>query len=245
MLTILCLGVFIYAANGLIDTAIDYYKNRKVLNNIQETFYASDPGEINKRENGTNPNSVRSGFDILLKENKELVGWIAIEDTQIDYPILKADNNTDYLRQDFYKEDNIVGSIFMDFRNNVKSPGLNTIVYGHRTKDGSMFEHLSKYEDREFFKNHQTIEFDTLYDSYEAEIFAVYNTTIDFNYIQTDFASDEDYEQLLTGIREESMYETDVEVTSDDRILTLSTCDYDRDDNDGRLVVQAKLVKKG
>ncbi|PAV29617.1 SrtB family sortase [Virgibacillus profundi] len=244
-LTVLCLGVFIYAAYGLIDTAIDYYKNWKVLNNVQEKFYAAGPDEVDESVIDSNSDSIRSGFDILLKENEDLVGWITIEDTQIDYPILKADNNVEYLTQGFYKEDNIAGSIFMDFRNDVETPGLNTIVYGHRMKDGSMFEQLEKYQDKDFFKSHQTFQFDTLYDSYEAEIFAVYNTTTDFNYIQTDFASDAAYEQLLTRTKEESMYETDVEVSARDQIITLSTCDYELDDHDGRLVVQAKLVKKG
>ncbi|MDS9472741.1 class B sortase [Sporosarcina pasteurii] len=240
MLTCLCLGVFIYAAYGLIDTAIDYYKNRKVLNNLQETFYNADHPVIDDESA-----SIRSGFDRLLKENDELVGWITIEGTQIDYPILQADNNVDYLRRNFYKEKNIAGSIFMDFRNDVQTPGLNTILYGHRMKDGSMFEQLTKFQDKDFFKNHQTFEYDTLYDSYVAEIFAVYITKTDFDYIQTDFSTDEEYEQLLAGIREKSMYETDVEVKADDHILTLSTCDYALDPNDGRLVVQAKLVKKG
>ncbi|QUW24043.1 class B sortase [Sporosarcina sp. Marseille-Q4063] len=240
MLTWLCLGVFTYAAYGLIATAIDYNKNRKVLNNLQETFYNADNSVIEGESN-----SIRSGFDRLLKENDELVGWITVEGTQIDYPILKADNNVDYLNRNFYKEKNIAGSIFMDFRNNVQDPGLNTIVYGHRVKDGSMFEQLTKYQDKDFFMNHQTFEFDTLYDSYEAQIFAVYITKTDFDYIQTDFANDAEYEQLLTGIREKSMYETDIEVNSDDHILTLSTCDYELDPDHGRLVVQAKLVKKG
>ncbi|AOV06950.1 SrtB family sortase [Sporosarcina ureilytica] len=244
ILTWLCVGVFIYAAYGLIDTAIDYYKNRKVLNNLQETFYNSD-NPIIDGEYASESNSIRSGFDRLLKENDELVGWITIEGTQIDYPILQADNNVDYLNRNFYKEKNIAGSIFMDFRNDVQNPSLNTIIYGHRVKDGSMFEQLTKFQDKDFFKTHKTFEFDTLYDSYIAEIFAVYITKTDFDYIQTDFASDTEYEQLLTGIREKSMYETDVEVNPDDHILTLSTCDYELDPNDGRLVVQAKLVKKG
>lgn len=240
LLTVICLGVFIYAASGLIDIAIDYYKNSKVLNNVQETFYGTD----NLAENNGEPHSVRSGFDALLKENEDLVGWITIGDTKIDYPVLQAENNDEYLTRNFYKEDNIAGSIFMDFRNDIESPNLNTIIYGHRMKDGSMFEQLTKFEDEEFFKSHPTFDFDTLYDNYEAEIFAVYITTTDFNYIQTDFASDEEYQQLINKIQEKSMYKTGVEVNADDHILTLSTCDYELDENDGRLVVHAKLEKK-
>ncbi|MCZ2258569.1 class B sortase [Sporosarcina sp. G11-34] len=239
VIMVICLGVFIFASYGLITTAIDYNKNRKVINSIQETFYGVDEGETSDESN-----SIRAGFDLLQKENDELVAWITMAGTQIDYPILKADNNVDYLKRDFYKETNIAGSIFMDYRNDVGSLGKNTIVYGHRMKDGSMFEQLTKYQDQEFLENNQTFEFDTLYDSYEAEIFAVYITKTEFDYIQTDFENDIEYEQLLTRIQEESMFETDVEVNADDHILTLSTCDYQLDPNDGRLVIQAKLVKK-
>src|SRR5699024_8607850 len=96
----------------------------------------------------------------------------------------------------------------------------NVIVYGHRMKDGSMFQHLSKFMDEEFFENHRTFQFDTLYNRYEAEVFAVYNTLTDFNYIQTDFENDEEYEQLLEDIKNESRYDTDIQVEKDDRIIS-------------------------
>jgi|SRR5690625_2730968 len=242
ILTVACLGVFIYASQGLITTALDYYENRQVMGDLQETFYDV---EMDKNERNNNSQTIRSGFDTLLEENEDLVGWITMEGTQIDYPIVQAGDNVEYLTRNFYKDDNRAGSIFMDFRNDIESAGENTILYGHRMKDGSMFEQLSKYQDAEFFEAHQTFQFDTLYDSYEAEIFAVYATTTDFNYIQTDFANDEEYEQLIKNIEAESIYETDVEVSASDQIITLSTCDYVLDEDKGRLVVQAKLVSKG
>jgi len=242
MLTVACLGVFIYASKGLIAAGLDYYENRQVMGNIQETFYDV---EINENESDDHSQTTRSGFDALLEENEDLVGWITMEGTQIDYPIVQAEDNVEYLTRNFYKDDNRAGSIFMDFRNDIESTGQNTILYGHRMKDGSMFEQLSKYQDEEFYENHQTFQFDTLYESYEAEIFAVYATTTDFNYIQTDFANEQEYEQLLANIEEESMYETDVEVNATDQIITLSTCDYELDEDKGRLVVHAKLVNKG
>ena len=132
----------------------------------------------------------------------------------------------------------------MDYRNDITSSNLNTVIYGHRMKDGSMFQQLTKFLDQDFFDTHRTFEYDTLYESYEAEIFAVYNTLTEFDYIQTDFASDEAYEQLLSRIKEKSMFQTDIEVSASDQIITLSTCDYQLDPDDGRLVVHAKLVKK-
>jgi sortase B len=237
-----CLTVFLFAAHGLVNIAVDYYQNSKETDEVQEKFY--DTVSAEEKEDNHDSDTVRPEFQDLLKENDDLVGWVKIEDTKIDYPILQTDNNEDYLTQNFNKEYSILGSIFMDFRNDMKTLGKNTIIYGHRTKNGSMFEHLIKFKDKAFLEEHRTFPFETLYDSYEAEVFAVYMTTTDFNYIQTDFASDEEFESYLSTVQEESIFETDVEVSGEDIILTLSTCDEELDSMDGRLVVQAKLVKK-
>src|SRR5690625_7021903 len=81
--------------------------------------------------------------------------------TQIDYPILQSDNNTDYLYRDYNNRETRAGSIFLDFRNDITTENKNTVVYGHRMKDGSMFQHLTKYMDEDFLSEHQTFEFDT------------------------------------------------------------------------------------
>src|SRR5699024_11541683 len=94
----------------------------------------------------------------------------------------------DYLYRDYNNRETRAGSIFLDFRNDITTENKNTVVYGHRMKDGSMFQHLTKYMDEDFLSEHQTFEFDTLYESYEAEIFSVYNIIIELNYIQTEFS---------------------------------------------------------
>lgn len=221
---------------------MDYYQNRKMLSNIQETYYNVTSSE--EVEQQVSANTVRSGFDQLLEQNEDVVGWITIDGTQIDYPILQADNNMDYLTQNYNGDESRAGSIFLDYRNGITSTNQNTVVYGHRMKDGSMFQHLTKFLDHDFFNDHQTFEFDTLYRSYEAEVFAVYNTLTDFNYIETDFENEEQYEEILLKMQDKSRYETDVELSADDQIITLSTCDYELDENDGRLVLHAKLVEK-
>ncbi|HLR14752.1 MAG TPA: class B sortase [Bacillota bacterium] len=242
LITILCVSVFLYAAYGLADVFIDYYKNRKMLSEVQDMYY--DVASAKEDDDDREPGEVRSGFDELLKHNDHVVGWITIDDTQIDYPILQTDNNIDYLTKDYNDRVTRAGSIFLDFRNDITKNDKNTVIYGHRMKDGSMFQHLTKFLNEDFFKEHQTFEYDTLYDSYEAEIFSVYNTLTDFNYIETDFQSEETYEQLLQKMKEKSRFTTGVEVNPEDHIITLSTCDYELDENEGRLVVHAKLVKK-
>src|SRR5699024_3340385 len=176
-ITTVCLAVFIYASYGLIDAYFQYKKNDQVVKDVQEIFYQDSEKEdltasIQPSTKGTS--TVRSGFEELLKVNEDTVGWITIEDTKIDYPIMQTDNNTDYLRTSFYGDDLLAGSVFLDYRNDLTSgENRNLIVYGHRMKDGSMFEHLEKYLDEDFFHSHSSFTFDTLYESYEAEVFAV------------------------------------------------------------------------
>jgi len=132
----------------------------------------------------------------------------------------------------------------MDYRNNVEEENRNTIVYGHRMKDDTMFNSLTNYLDEEFFKEHQTINYDTMYGSYDAEVFAAYYTTTDFDYIQTDFDSNEEYAGFLNEVEDKSEIQADFDVNADDQIVTLSTCDYTLDPDEGRLVVHAKIVNK-
>ncbi|SRR5699024_2027174 len=238
IVTVVALSVFLYAAYGLTDVLIDYYKNRQMIANVQEMYYETEIEEDRA------PNEIRSGFDELLKHNNDVVGWITIDGTQIDYPILQSTNNIDYLTKDYNNRETRAGSIFLDFRNEIATENKNTVVYGHRMKDGSMFQHLTKFLNEDFLKKHQTFEYDTLYDSYEAEIFSVYNTLTDFNYIQTEFSDEAKYADLLEKMKNKSKYQTDVDVNYDDEIITLSTCDYVLDENEGRLVVHAKLTKK-
>lgn len=237
-ITITCLAVFVYASKGLVDATMDYYNNHKLQNNLQDIYYNADI-----KDNDNSSNSIRSGFDGLLAENDDVVGWITVDGTKIDYPILQGDTNEKYLKHNFYGDESRAGSIFLDYRNNIDSPGYNTIVYGHRMKDGSMFQHLTKFLDEDFFNEHRKFKLDTLYEQYEGEIFAVYKTVTDFNYIQTDFNNDSEFNLFLMEIMKRAEHKTDVDFDDTDKIITLSTCDEQLDVLDGRLVVQAKLKK--
>ena len=244
LITIVCLAVFIYSAYALYSSFMDYYQNRQVLAEAQEIFYEI-PNEEEKELDELKEGEIRLQFQELQGVNADIVGWISIEDTQLNYPILQSTNNNDYLNRNYKGENSMAGSVFMDYRIDITSYSPNTILYGHRMKDGSMFDGLKKFLDQDFFDNHKVVKFDTLYESYDAEIFSVYQTTTDFDYIQTDFTSEEDYELLLHEIQEKSEYPTDTVLNAEDQIITLSTCDYKLNPNTGRLVVHAKLVKKG
>ncbi|AMM99148.1 class B sortase [Bacillus pumilus] len=238
VLTIVCLGVFIYSGSAIGLELFGYYQNRQVLAKAQ-TMYGHEQGMNENRESGT----IRTSFDELRKVNDDIVGWINMKDTMIQYPIVQSRDNAFYLTRNYLKNDTRAGSIFMDYRNDVLHESPNTVVYGHRMRDGSMFAGLTNYLKEDFFDEHRTFQYDTLYQSYEAEIFAVYETTVDFDYIQTDFQDLGEYAHYLQSVRKKSIYQTKTDVSTDDLILTLSTCDHVLAPKNGRLVVQAKLKK--
>ncbi|MCM3035076.1 class B sortase [Bacillus pumilus] len=238
MLTIVCLGVFIYSGSAIGLELFGYYQNRQVLAEAQ-SMYGHEQGMNENREPGT----IRTSFDELRKVNDDIVGWINMKDTMIQYPIVQSRDNAFYLTRNYLKNDTRAGSIFMDYRNDVLHESPNTVVYGHRMRDGSMFAGLTNYLKKDFFDGHRTFQYDTLYQSYEAEIFSVYETTVDFDYIQTDFQDLGEYAHYLQAVRKKSIYQTKTDVSTDDLILTLSTCDHVLAPKNGRLVVQAKLKK--
>ncbi|WP_077302336.1 class B sortase [Virgibacillus pantothenticus] len=236
----ICIGVFIYSAYELGSLGLDYYHNRQVLADVQD-IYAT---HTNRSETSAKKGEIRKQFKELHKINSDIVGWLTIDKTKINYPILQADNNEHYLYRNYKEENSRAGSIFMDYRNNVASYNRNIILYGHNMKDGTMFHNLRKYTDKEFFTNHRNVLFDTMYDSYDAEVFSVYHTTTDFDYIQTDFATQNEYKQLVEEIQDKSIFKSDVKVNENDTIITLSTCDYTLDPDEGRFVVHAKISKQ-
>ena len=185
-----------------------------------------------------------AGYAGLYEENKDLAGWLSIEDTKIDYPVMQKEDNTYYLHHDFYGEDSKYGCLYVKEQADLDD-GTNFIIYGHNMKDGSMFGDLDLYLKESFYKEHPTVSFDTLYEERTYEIVAVfrsqvYNADDDvFKYYQFYEAdTQEEFEDFYGNIKELSLYDTGVEAKFGDTFLTLSTCAYHVPD--GRLVVVAK-----
>lgn len=177
------------------------------------------------------------------KVNSDIVGWIKVSSTKIDYPILQGKDNKYYLHRNYRQEKSKAGSIFMDYRNNPAGENFNMILYGHRMKDGTMFADLKKLLREDFYIKKPEIYVETLGKTYRGEVFSVYLTTTGFNYIETDFANEEEYLQFLKTLQKRSVFWQDAELTPDTQILTLSTCDFALDSEKGRLVVHAVLTE--
>lgn len=184
-----------------------------------------------------------------LAVNGDLVGWIDIASGGLSMPVTQGDDNEYYLKHDFYGKANTNGTVFMDVRNHVYPPDYNTIVYGHNVGD-NMFHILESYKKLEYLKAHPTVSFDTLYEQGEYVIFSVFlaSTREDqgevFNYInRLGLKTEAEKNAYLGELVDHSLMDTGVEVTAQDRLLTLSTCSYEFED--ARTVVVARRLRPG
>jgi sortase B len=232
---------------GLVDRAeskAEYAQLRKIYYNgpISVLDGISDRVPDVLEEVTSLPKEVLPGFEPLIAENEDTAGWIRIEGTSIDYPVVQGIDNDYYLHHSFQKKENPAGTIFMDYNNDSTDPlrWRNIVLYGHRMKNGTMFKDLSKFMDRDFFKEHRVIRFDLPNEEIEWEIFSVYVTDISFDYIRTSFADDRDYRFFQDTVLAKSEHDAGIKLGSKDEILTLSTCDYAFDN--ARLVVHARRI---
>jgi len=174
-----------------------------------------------------------------LTNNPDIVAYLFIEGTNVNNVILQGPDNHFYLYRDMFGNHNVNGAIFLDHRNAPDFTDPNTIVYGHNMNNGTMFHNLRYYMQREFFEVHPHIKVITDDTIFVYEIFSVFSTRIDFDYIQV-FFEDDEFEELVAEIMRRSVYDTGITATGDDRILVLSTCT--NVEIDTRIVVTGRLA---
>ncbi len=215
--------------------------NRKPGTEDNEPLFTLD-GEQKPRE-------VLEEYKNLLNKNKKLIGWIKIDDTNIDYPVMQTDNNTYYLDHNLNQEYDKNGSIFMDKDCDVLKPSTNLIVYGHHMQSGKMFGKLGLYADEEYGKEHAYIQFDTIYEKGTYQVMYVFRSRvyseaeIVFKYYQfIDANSEQEFNSYMKEMAALSLYDTGVTAEYGDQLLTISTCDYQ--EKNGRFVVVAKKIKE-
>ena len=181
-------------------------------------------------------------FNDLLKQNSDTVAWIIVKNTNVNYPVVQTTNNDYYLHHSFNRKTNGAGWVFADFRDNFNDFNQNMVIYAHGRKDKVMFGSLTNTLKPSWYKNgdNQIIQLSTLKYNTMWQIFSIYKVEAESYYITTDFGSKESYAAFIQKMKERSIYDFGIDVTTDDKILTLSTC---YNDNGIRLVVQAKLVK--
>ena len=187
-------------------------------------------------------------FAGLLEINPDLIGWLRIPDTVIDYPVVRTGDEDYYLHHDFYGQKSIYGTLFVKDIADVETPGTNIVIYGHHMRNNSMFGGLDEYESEEFLKSHSIIEFNTLYEERRYRVISVFRSEVlpedsdKFRYYEFYQAeSEEDFEDYYQNIKDLSEYETGVSAEYGDTFITLSTCAYHTEN--GRFVVVAKRIQ--
>ena len=239
-----------------------YFFIKELVKNKKETDIFDDLQEIVENpENTTNENqftdileneegnlSYENTYNLenIAKINSDIIGWIKIDGTNIDYPIMQ--NGDYYLHKDIYKNYSSHGTPYLaPFCNLKKSDNL--IIYGHHMKDNTMFSQLEKYKSYNFYLNHKYIKFFTIENGRTIE--NTYEVMIAFKtiaysdegfryYSYTDFQNYEDYEEFVENCRNLEFYYTGVVGTHQDKYITLSTCEYSQ--KNGRMVVVAKKI---
>ena len=185
-------------------------------------------------------------FKELYLLNNDIVGWIFIPDTQVDYPVMQTPDSPDYyLKRNFDKASSARGCIYVREQCDVFAPSDNVTIYGHRMKSGAMFGQLDKYFQYDFYDSHRYVYFDTLKELHTYEILAVFLTTASqgegFAYhMFVDAQSEEEFTEYVNTCKRLSFYDTGVEAAYGDSLITLSTCEYSQPN--GRLVVVAKRI---
>lgn len=247
-----------YLSQDIINTTEIIEKEED--NNVPDEDNNSTEPDSNNNENGngTNDNDntpiyypndywdylsvpfMNVNFDELLNKNPDTVGWIKVEGTKVNYPVVQSDDNDYYLKHAFNGSSNAGGWIFADYRVDFENFGKNTIIYGHNMNNKTMFGSIPSMLNSSYLNNSDNyyIKISTPTSNSVWKVFSIYTTPPEVYYLKTNFRT-EPYDKFLNTIKGRSIYDFGIDVTTDDKILTLSTCD-----NTGtkRVAVHAKMI---
>ena len=249
---IVLLGVFAFSGWVLVDywlTSRHQQQEHELLRELKqegESQVESLPSHVTVTDPDTGAErSVLREYAALYARNSDLVGWISIDGTRVDYPVVQSDRKDYYLRRDFDKKQAIHGSIYVWEEADVFAPSDNVTLFGHRMNDGTMFYDLLNYADADFRREHPSIHFNTLEENGEYEVFAAFRTSgtggEGFAYHTFVNAADEaEFNAFVDRCRELSFYDTGIVPQFGEKLLTLSTCDYALEN--GRMVVVGRRI---
>ncbi len=192
---------------------------------------------------------VQKKFTEIYKRNNDFVGWLLIQDTPVDYPVVQSMYEEEYyIHKDFDKEYSTAGTLFVDTDSDLLKPSDNIVIYGHNMKTGKMFHCLLDYAEEDFYKEHKYIQFNTIHGNNTYEVIAAFRTKIyskDYNgfkyYKFFDAGSEEEFMNYVNNCKGLTGYDIPTTAQYGDKLITLSTCSYHTDN--GRFVVVAKKIK--
>lgn len=244
---IICLlvGVLAFASYMIIKTVCEYDKAAEIYEDLRNEFVETKPAEEDTTPNETTEDSepieaapISVDFSSLLEQNEDIVGWIYCPDTPINYPVVQGKNNDQYLRRDLNGKYLVSGTVFVDYRNGAIGEDANCIVYGHNMKDGSMFSSLAKYKEQTHYDEHPVLYYLTPSGNYKIELCAGLVVKRDA-LIYVPNPDEKEFAEFLSNAKKKSTFSSEVEITENDTLITLSTCSYEY--NHARYIVIGKL----
>lgn len=213
-----------------------YNKNNNILQEVV----------IDKTKITTEKTERMLQVEALKKENEDIIGWLEIPNTKINFPVVQGTDNQYYMAHTYKKEESKDGSIFLDKDYNWDLPSSNLLLYGHNNKNGNMFQGLLNYKQESYYNEHPDIRFTTLTDDSEYEIISVFLSRVYYTnennvfryYYFINAENEEQYNYYIEESKKASLYDTGKTAKYGEQLLTLSTCEYSQED--GRFVIVAK-----
>ena len=255
LLFMVLLIIFVFCFIRLICWTKDNKFSNEILKDVNELVEVKEEttDEAKKEEDETkidvsdpywdfiNTSFLSIDYSKLIEKNKDIIGWVKVNSTNINYPVVQYSDNEYYLTHDLYKNYNGGGWVFLDYRNKNDFNNKNSIIYAHGRENKTMFGTLKNILNKEWYQNkdNYVIKTSSLSGSYVWQVFSVYKTPNTNDYIKTNFNADSEYQTFLNLITKRSIYNFNTNVTINNKILTLSTC---YDDN-SKVVLHAKLIK--
>lgn len=224
-----------------IDKVMEQSKNEETKDKVNSKVEIGNSQITIDDSNNSQQNLtvINKDLEALKELNADTVGWLKVKNTNVDYPVVQAEDNDYYLNKNFNKEHDVSGWIFMNYLNDPKVLSQNTIIFGHNMfYSGVMFGTLYKTKHADWYTNtdNQIIEFNTLYENIKWKIFSIYVVPVTNDYLISNFSTDEKYMNFLKMITDRSIYNFGVPLLPEDKILTLSTCS---NNGKNRLVIHA------
>jgi len=243
ILLVICLIVFVGSAGILANYYLEGWRAQNAMEGLGDLKNA-------KQDLKTDKGTVIAKYVDLYLANDDIIGWIKVDDTNIDYPVMQTLNSPEYyLDRNFEEEYEASGTPFMDVGSDIFLPTSNFLIYGHHMKNGTMFHDLMKYEDYDFYKEHTTFKFDTIYKGGQGiyEVVAVcYSQIYPENsnkfkyYTYAGITTESEFNEYIKGIKDLSIIDTGVTAEYGDQLVTLSTCAYHVEN--GRFFVVGKRI---
>lgn len=230
------LFVLIYSGIKIFKWYKDKTNNNKIAEQIKSTVIVEEKNKDENKEEYT------VDFNKLKEQNNETVAWIKVNNINVEYPVVRATNNSFYLNHSFDKSKNSAGWIFADYKNKFDNTDKNIVIYGHNMRDGSMFGSLKNILNSDWYDNEENTDITLCTENEKSiyKVFSIYKIESEDYYIKTEFSNENEFEKFIKTLKKRSIKNFNIDISKEDSILTLSTC---ANNNKYRVVLHSKKIK--